>query len=286
MSLIGFSGHAAAPEENRQMPIHALSSRRGKVTFISSSGFYSRRDFRGRSIAPPSPGTRTNVKSIERPICYAFETVQVPSAQGEAMTIDPEKPDLTFVHLSDIHFRQGWTGDAHDEDLPIRRELQFDLRRLHRRVPQMNGLLLSGDIAFGGKEGEYDYARGWIESICELLRIDRSGVMLAPGNHDVDRDVVVDGGDIDQLQMSVRACTSLPSRDERLAKILRDAQVGENFLKGMAAYNKFAAEYKCGITREKPYWEKDFLLADGTTFRFESPRVSQRVPCVSHATMA
>src|SRR4051794_30885154 len=36
--------------------------------------------------------------------------------------------DLSFLHLSDIHFRKGHVGDAHDIDADLRNELERDLR--------------------------------------------------------------------------------------------------------------------------------------------------------------
>lgn len=117
--------------------------------------------------------------------------------------------DLIFVHLSDIHFRSGWTGDAHDEGADLRNELERDLRRLRARLSRLDGLLVSGDIAYGGKQGEYEYAAGWIESIRELLGCDHDGVMITPGNHDIDHDLIPDDGDVASLQEKIREAGSL-----------------------------------------------------------------------------
>src|SRR5260370_4077175 len=93
-----------------------------------------------------------------------------------------DSPDLVFVHLSDIHFRKGRVGDVHDEDADLRNELELDLRRLRTQVPRLDGIIVSGDIAYGGRPEEYDYARSWIESIREQLGCASAGVMLTPGN--------------------------------------------------------------------------------------------------------
>jgi hypothetical protein len=184
------------------------------------------------------------------------------------MDIQPADADLVFIHLSDIHFRKGRVGDSHDEGRILRHELQIDLRRLRTRLPRFDGLIVSGDIAFGGKPEEYEYAGGWIESIRELLGCNQAGVMITAGNHDVDHASIPGGGPVDLLHQEIRQAGSLEQYDERLAAILRDENLGETLLSPLGAYNAFARRYGCQFTRNCPYWERDFLLGDGTALRF------------------
>jgi hypothetical protein len=184
------------------------------------------------------------------------------------MDTSPIKADLVFVHLSDIHFRKGRTGDVHDEDVMLRNELDLDLRRLRTRLPRLDGLIISGDIAFGGKTEEYEYATGWIESVREQLGCRHDGVMITPGNHDIDRALIPDAGEVDAIQLTIRQALSLENCDAKLAEIMRDADRGGKLLQPLTAYNSFAKAYGCDITCAHPYWERDFLLSDGTTLRF------------------
>jgi hypothetical protein len=181
----------------------------------------------------------------------------------------PTRPaDLVFLHLSDIHFRRGRVGDAHDEDNDLRNELGRDLRRLRPRLPGLDGLIISGDIAFGGKKEEYDYAGGWIGSICEMIDCDRRSIMITPGNHDVDQDLIPPDGEVDVLHEEIRGAESLGGYDELLAGTLRDAVRAEKLLSPLAAYNSFANAFGCQVTAARPYWERDFGLGDGTKLRF------------------
>ena len=91
--------------------------------------------------------------------------------------------DLVFLHLSDIHFRRGVAGDIHDEDVMLRHELGLDLRRLRTRFPRLDGVLVSGDIAYGGKPEEYMYARSWLHSILEQLECGSDCLLLTPGKN-------------------------------------------------------------------------------------------------------
>jgi hypothetical protein len=192
----------------------------------------------------------------------------IPLVSSDSMAKQLARADLIFVHLSDIHFRKGRAGDAHDEDTMLRNELDLDLRRLRARLPRLDGLIVSGDIAYAGKTEEYDYAAGWIESIREQLGCDRQGVMITPGNHDIDQALIPVDGEVDTLHQAIRQATSLEDYDAKLAGILRDATRGPTLLGPVNAYNSFAKTYGCEVTCARPYWERDFALSDGTTLRF------------------
>lgn len=183
------------------------------------------------------------------------------------MPSDPISADLAFMHLSDIHFRHGRAGDAHDEDRLLRHELQLDLRRLRTRLTRLDGLIVSGDVAFSGKSDEFDYARGWLESVREQLECPPESVMITPGNHDVDHASIPPAGEIEALHQEIRQGATLAEHDARLANILRDNDRGNALLRPLDAYNAFANTYRCTIDRTHPYWERDFNLGDGTTLR-------------------
>lgn len=143
------------------------------------------------------------------------------------MATPSSAPDLVFVHLSDIHFREGRLGDAHDADRPLRNELQLDLRRLRTRFARFDGLIISGDIAFAGKKEEYDYAGSWIESIREELGCDHGAIMITAGNYDVDHASIPADGAVDLLHRAIREPGSLDQYDARLADVLRDGVRGK-----------------------------------------------------------
>lgn len=179
------------------------------------------------------------------------------------------KADLVFIHLSDIHFRENRAGDAHDPDSILRNELQLDLRRLRTRLPKVDGLIISGDVAFAGKPAEYAFAANWVENIREQLSCNATGgVMVIAGNHDVDRSLIVDGGPVDQIHQYVRAGATLDQCDALLAEVLRDEARGDALIAPLKAFNDFASKYGCAFTRIRPFWERDFALGDGTTLRF------------------
>lgn len=173
------------------------------------------------------------------------------------------QPDLSFLHLSDIHFRKGKSGDIHDIEADLRNELELDLRRLTaQRVSKIDGIIISGDIAFGGQPEEYELATGWIGKIQELTACPKRGIMVTPGNHDIDRDAVAAGGDVDKLHSAIRAGKTLEERDELIAATLRDDTTGAELFKPLGAYLAFAKEFGCDVVPDHPYWERDFPLGN------------------------
>jgi hypothetical protein len=185
------------------------------------------------------------------------------------MTEPDFRADRIFLHLSDIHFRKGSAGDPHDSDADLRNELERDLRILSNdaRLPKIDGIIVSGDIAFGGQKEEFEIAKGWLETVRELIDSPADSIMVTPGNHDVDRALVVPAGPIDVMHEEIRAAAGLAARDDAIARVLRDAAKGPEIFSSIAAYNEFANGYSCGVTPGRPYWERDFGLGHGGMLR-------------------
>jgi hypothetical protein len=176
--------------------------------------------------------------------------------------------DLAFLHISDIHFRKGRVGDVHDIDSDLRNELERDLQTVRtNRIQKLDGIIISGDVAYGGQPEEYAYARGWIERIRELVDCPLAGIMTIPGNHDVDWLAIGAGSDTDRLHDRIRQAQTLEERDEAIAAILRNGEEGAQLFASIVAYNNFAREYGCEIRPNAPYWERDFPLRNKGTLR-------------------
>ncbi|XIA63666.1 metallophosphoesterase family protein [Bradyrhizobium sp. TZ2] len=105
----------------------------------------------------------------------------------------PEK--LRFLHFSDIHFGQEKNGAwVHDD---IRREVLNDCQKCLnegtiRGAP--NAIIITGDVAYAGKEAEFKRAVDWLDQLTSIVGCDRLAVHLIPGNHDVDVKVLGSAG--------------------------------------------------------------------------------------------
>src|SRR5665213_2621219 len=171
--------------------------------------------------------------------------------------------DRVFLHLSDIHLGRH-AGDMHDANKDIRNELEQDLRTISTTlVKGVDGIIVSGDIAFAGQKAEFDFAKDWLKHIGELLHCPTDTIMVTPGNHDVDREEIPAGGEVDLLHQDIRKPGTVPGCDGAMTGILRDKDNGPKLVKSITAYNAFAETYKCGVSPGTPYWEKPFSLGHG-----------------------
>jgi 3',5'-cyclic AMP phosphodiesterase CpdA len=98
---------------------------------------------------------------------------------------------LAYIHLSDIHFGQEKGGRAvvHDD---VKERLIDDVARSVENLPgrKADGIIVTGDTAYGGKDIEYKNAGQWLDRVAGAAKCKVTPVRVVPGNHDVDRDKV------------------------------------------------------------------------------------------------
>ncbi len=185
------------------------------------------------------------------------------------MTATPSKDRLTFVHLSDIHFRKGTAGTIFDIDQGLRDAIGTDIeQQLHRLGCAPNGILITGDIAFGGKKEEYAFAKEWLQAICARLGKEIGDIAYCvPGNHDVDREVIQKSVVLRDAHAGIRGHAN-SDMDSALKERLQDAVSGALLFSAHDAYNReFAWGLECHCDRERPYWEHEEILNDGSILR-------------------
>lgn len=168
----------------------------------------------------------------------------------------------TFVHLSDIHFRErDLNGFDLNEDL--RHHLEIDAREVASRLDKIDGILVTGDVAFAGKKSEYEEASRWLQRLSDIVGCAKSEVWAVPGNHDVNRSEL--GPVIREIRQNIRNADNL---DELLRTyLLEQEQVGELLISPFSNYNDFASKFGCQVSRDGLYWEEDFVLGQGWKLR-------------------
>lgn len=168
---------------------------------------------------------------------------------------------LSFVHLSDIHFRK-YSGDPYDIDDDLRNELLYDISHcLTKNIPTIDGVLICGDIAFSGKTEEYDVASLFLNEICTSLTLDKSRIFCVPGNHDIDQSITKGVMSVKLLQSKLETAGSIVAYDDYLGQIFRNLQDAETLYAPIACYNeKFAAQYGCSLAPDKLIWKQDMEL--------------------------
>jgi predicted phosphodiesterase len=175
---------------------------------------------------------------------------------------------LTLLHLSDIHFRHRQGSAQFDLDAQLRKPLLDDIKSKPADGANYDALLITGDIAFSGKKAEYDRAKVWLEEIYTQAGALPERTYLVPGNHDVNRDMVVPGGAIWNNHAALRQTADKVMRRELLqTQLTRDPAC--NPLAPLEFYNEFAQGYGCRTEKDKLAWVDNFPLSlnDGSTLR-------------------
>lgn len=151
----------------------------------------------------------------------------------------------SFIHLSDIHFGQErGNGQVYIND-DAKQRLIADVRRVVQSLPdqQAHGVIVTGDIAYAGKEEEYEQAGAWLDQVTQAAGCVRTDVHVVPGNHDIDLDTVTALTRIALKQVVEHGQTSL---DTFLATE-RDREMLHGRFK---AYQTFAEGYGCPLDSE------------------------------------
>lgn len=151
---------------------------------------------------------------------------------------------LTYVHLSDIHFGQETGSDVfvHED---VKQRLLEDVRALKAasRIERMDGVIVTGDIAFSGKKSEYDRAALWLDQITEVIGCEKTDVLVVPGNHDIDRTRISAGADLILQQV-------VEGGYKQLDRFLADPGDREVLYAKFHAYRAFAEGYACPLASD------------------------------------
>ena len=87
-----------------------------------------------------------------------------------------------------------------------------------------------------------------------------------PGNHDIDRKSVENSLLIQGIHKDLRGDAG--TIDEKLAAyMVKDEEAKKLIFKPLQSYNDFAARFECDIKPDKPFWEEDVTLNDGSVLR-------------------
>jgi predicted phosphodiesterase len=174
---------------------------------------------------------------------------------------------LTFLHLSDLHFRERDLTSQVNPDEDVRNELLRDLTRLADRY-QFDAVLVSGDLAFAGKPSEYEAVASFLEEICRRTGVRPDAVWTVPGNHDVDRSkqTRLVARQHDDLRRAAREGQA--PLDQALRGYLEEDEIAARLLFApIEGYNVFADRFGCRSEARFLKWRQDFTLDDGSVLR-------------------
>lgn len=164
---------------------------------------------------------------------------------------------LTFLHLSDIHFSDFDGPQGQHVDERVRELMLEDIELMAKRLGAMDAILLVGDVANKGREGEYRLASDFLDRVAELIGCERQKVACVPGNHDIDREAhdAVHGA----VRRSLRAIP-LEEVSANLQALLNEEHGARVLLGPLTEYNRFALQYGCAVHSDEVWAPKAFHL--------------------------
>jgi 3',5'-cyclic AMP phosphodiesterase CpdA len=155
---------------------------------------------------------------------------------------------LTWLHLSDLHFR---AETSYDENIVLRALLRDVEERIGRDGLHPDFVAVTGDIAFSGRPDQYTLARSFLDDLLAATGLGKDRLFLVPGNHDVDRSKVSRGaqGIADSLNSREVANDILATHADRqlmLARFEGYAAFVNDYLGGQGSFDD---EHYCYVRR-------------------------------------
>lgn len=175
---------------------------------------------------------------------------------------------ITLVHLSDIHFSPRDDLSQFDLDQQIRKALLEDLQQKPADGANYDGVLITGDIAYGGKQDDYKKAQLFLNEIFNRTGTSASRTYMIPGNHDIDRDYVEPEFPLWASHVGLRESKDPVIWRDVIAKQLQRDPL-HSMLAPLKGYNDFAQGYDCLTNPEQLAWHRIFpeKLDDGRAVR-------------------
>ena len=170
---------------------------------------------------------------------------------------------VRFLHLSDFHLKgagkpvEGKPVDRNPVDEfnqdHVTRSLAEKVESLVEGGESFDFVVVTGDLAFGGKREDYGVAKVMCERILKVVGLEPERLFLVPGNHDVDRDA------INKWYLVHYQCVS---HEDFYGKV-KDPEFFDNLAAKFSEFHRFAEE----ATGVKRYDGKSFHYTE--TLRIE-----------------
>ena len=170
---------------------------------------------------------------------------------------------IGFVHLSDIHFGQESGGRIRIHD-DVKERLIDDVKLNVNNLESGHaaGIIVTGDIAYGGRASEYKLAAAWLDKVAAAAGCDITNIQVVPGNHDIDRDEITE---LTKMMLDKIVAEGEPALDSFLKSDADRDLLFRRFL----AYRPFAEGYRCPLdTNAELAEERVVELASGRAIRF------------------
>lgn len=169
--------------------------------------------------------------------------------------------ELSFIHLSDIHFHKN-SGNGADYDTDLRKAILTDVSiNAKQQLDNITGILVGGDIAYAGQKLEYGKAKDFLRELTKCIGIDEKSVACVPGNHDVDQIKIKGSRSILSAQKEIEDAEDMDKADQCIERCFLDKASPNLLFQALDDYNEFAATYRCNINADNPTWCKEYMMS-------------------------
>ncbi|MCA1441992.1 metallophosphoesterase [Ensifer sp. IC4062] len=168
---------------------------------------------------------------------------------------------VSFIHLSDIHFGQEKGGELETHDDVKERLLVDAASEVKKHGLSIDGIIVTGDVAFAGKASEFREAGYWLDRLAKAVGCADTAVQVVPGNHDIDREEISAG-------CKLMLDSILQHGEPTFDKFLNNPVDCETLYRKLSAYLDFAEGYNCFLDKKGGIASnKSFELAHGRSIR-------------------
>ena len=150
---------------------------------------------------------------------------------------------ICWLHVSDIHLR---ARDAWSQDVVLK-AMCNEITRQRAEGTAADFILVTGDVAFSGKDTEYAMAADFLDALGAAAGVPKERIFCIPGNHDIDRD---------RQNLCFKGARGFLVVHNRVDELLAGGEDLETLLKRQENYRNFLKSYFPGQKKE---WTTDGL---------------------------
>ncbi|MBL8810460.1 MAG: metallophosphoesterase, partial [Planctomycetaceae bacterium] len=144
---------------------------------------------------------------------------------------------FSWLLISDLHLKSTHTTWSQNVVL---RDMVRDIERKKEHFPRIDFIIVSGDLAHGGKPDQYRLVGHFLDDLLEILGLTRIDVFMVPGNHDIDRDI---------CELTFHGTRAEFHNAENVEKYLSRDHERDTLLKRLSAFHEFERRYSDGMAR-------------------------------------
>ncbi|HUT92704.1 MAG TPA: metallophosphoesterase [Thermoguttaceae bacterium] len=146
--------------------------------------------------------------------------------------------EFSWLLISDLHLKSNcetWSQSV------VLRDMVRDIQSRTPNHPTIKFIVVSGDLAHGGKREEYNLVESFLDDLVSAVQLTRSDVFIVPGNHDIDRDI---------QELTFHGSRSEFTSANNVERFLSRPHERASLLSRLRAFNEFESRFSAGVERE------------------------------------